>query len=283
MPLPRASVLAIATAAVLVLAPHLSAQRSFSQALIVEPGVGTSCTNDSGIAQLGSTSAICPLATIAGGQFSSSVTSDAALRRMSTVTSDTKVDGSVYGGAYSAAYSQLVNTMFVAGTAPAGANVVFHFLATLNSGLTNGGSSSTDNQLSINSSTGSGYYRNVGSSGGTFTTSSNATVTASGVDFLLSLAGFTGTYNYQAGAYSVSDIGNGALTGTIVYSDVDAWLTGIDAVDGAGQVIASASFAADGSATLNVSATPEPASLTLTATGLLAAFVVGRRRRGATR
>ncbi|CAN5576059.1 hypothetical protein BH09GEM1_BH09GEM1_44330 [soil metagenome] len=200
-------------------------------------------------------------------------------RTLTAVTSAEKVT-SVYDGAAAGAFAHLVSSVFVDGAASPGAIIVFRFLTSASSGVSNSAANSgTDLMLSLNGATGFAYDRTVKSGGGVYSTASGATATGTGVDLYLSLAGFSGNYFYEAVAHTESFLNRSETVGERASSSLTATLSGIDAVDAGGNIIASAAFAADGSATLNVTGTPEPASLVLTATGFLLALTIRRRRR----
>lgn len=90
---------------------------------------------------------------------------------------------------------------------------------------------------------------------------------------------FTGNYQYFFESYVQTYHANDQYSGAFGSSVLDATLTGIDEVDQYGNLRDRAVFDEFGNAT--ISATPEPASLVLFASGLCVVRCFVRRRRKA--
>ena len=99
------------------------------------------------------------------------------------------------------------------------------------------------------------------------------------LDFTVGFDSFIGVFNYGLQSYAQIYQHSDQPIGAYGSSVLDSRLLGIDAVDAQGQVIASAFFDSYGNATLDMTVTPEPASLVLVGTGVLGLFGVSRRRR----
>jgi hypothetical protein len=104
---------------------------------------------------------------------------------------------------------------------------------------------------------------------------SGDTVTPSGVDLSAVFSDVTGTFSYDFTVSAVAAIGGAQQSGASANVTISAQLAGIDDVDAQGNLLASAVLNPDGTATLDLTATPEPATLTLLGSGLL---VVGFAR-----
>ena len=104
--------------------------------------------------------------------------------------------------------------------------------------------------------------------------SSNAVPTTTGLDFIVPLfawsqSGGIGRYSYTLSAQVWSTVETSAEVGADAFADLDAYLSGVDEIDGTGALLAQAAFADDGSAVLASTTTPEPTSLMLLLTGSL--------------
>ena len=147
---------------------------------------------------------------------------------------------------------------------------------------TNGGSQRSSYSLYLGTTGGNAFVQGIDAPGLTsYFNSGNAQYLSNGeLDFTVGFDSFSGVFDYglqsYAQIYQHSDQPMGAYGSSVL----DSRLLGVDAVDAQGNVIASAVFDYySGHATLDMTVTPEPASLALVGTGLLGMFGVARRRR----
>ena len=182
------------------------------------------------------------------------------------------------------ATATLNNSIFVNGASGAGDNLVFRFLSNRSVGFlnyTNGGSQRSSYSLYLGTTGGNAFVQGIDAPGLTsYFNSGNAQYMSNGeLDFTVGFDSFSGVFNYGLQSYAQIYQHSDQPIGAYGSSVLDSRLLGIDAVDAQGHVIASASFDYYGNATLDMTVTPEPASLVLVGTGVLGLFGVSRRRR----
>lgn len=233
------------------------------------------------------TSAIPNCGPIVGGSASATSSSTNATRTASAFGSATQTgtQGQVFGNGhgYSTQYSQLT----IVGTTSPSDNLVFHFVT------------SQSETGDINSNSGYGFWGLFATGGtnnqvfaqqtaGTGLLTNGATQTANGFDLTMpytpTSAGFL--YNFTVDAYGYI---TGHATGSVTQTgSIVATLGGIDWVNANGKVLGSATFAQNGFATISASTgpvvgppstVPEPSSMALLGTGLVALLPTVRRRR----
>lgn len=227
---------------------------------------------------LGSGSAICS-ATVTGGNVQAWTASNNATRTFSSTITLARTDP--VAGMFAMANTRTLqqNWIFLTGTSDASDRLVFRFLTShtfdTESAVPEVGGAGT---IEIDAPGDNAYdYREDPAGSNSSSDSQNATATAQGVDLSVAFGGFAGTYTYAAfldnQAYLYS---TGAEAGDLT-STWTAQLSGIDLVGADGR-IRSASFLPDGSATLDVTSTPEPSSLVLELSALAALVGFTRRR-----
>ncbi|HEV2641387.1 MAG TPA: PEP-CTERM sorting domain-containing protein [Candidatus Elarobacter sp.] len=231
------------------------------------------------------TSAIAGCGPVAGGSASATSSSTNALRTASAMgtanQTGTQGQTDAYGKANSTQYSKLT----VTGTPSATDNLVFRFVTTQSlTGNANSNSGYGFWNLTLAGGTNNPVFAQQTAGSGVII--SGGTQTAQGFDFTMPFTPTGGIfqYNFTVDAYGyITGQATGATTQT---GSLWAMLSGIDAVDGSGAVISSASFDQAGFGTISTSpvagppsTVPEPSSMALLATGLVVLIPTARRKR----
>lgn len=244
--------------------------------------VGQSRCNNSLSGQGGSSTACST--TMTAGAGAAYTSSDNASRSLSATTTLTQSGSGGQMSGEAVAWSQQWNAIAVTGTSGAGDQLLFHFQTSRAFGFlgTNGGSMQSFYELYLDSGQESaqmyGYdYPSAPHQDYAY----NVAGTPNGVDFTLGFDTFSGAYSYRMLAEVSTSHSADQYAGAYGSSVFGATLIGIDDIDAQGNLIASAVFGTDGSATLDVTSAPEPATLTLFGSGfsMLAGVTVLRRRR----
>lgn len=270
--------------AVLAIPAAASAQSSTAQARALDQFLGTSCLATSTLTGAASSSCLLP---VQSGSVTSSGASDNSLLSVSALASTTQTDVNHILAAFAEGTGIQDNTLFVTGTSGVNDRLVFHFstnTTSLFTGIFDPTTTATLGLFVFDPSFNSSYSQVVANSSSNVGSGKNYLLTPAGVDLTLGFDSFTGAYFYEmmADAFVIETYSMFGNTTTAFFSgSIDATLTGIDDVDMYGNIRASAMFAGDGSATMDIvtTTTPEPGSLALVGTGLLGVFVKRRRQK----
>ena len=215
-----------------------------------------------------------------GGSGWAATSASIASRSASVATTLTQSGSSNSMTGQSYAYASVYNSIVVAGASAAGDNLVFRYQTSQSSTFAGSNTGSLNNFLDLFMSGNTyAYGTQIQYADGRIDNSGyRSTTQPGGVDLTVDFDSFSGTYNYNFDLTVYSFMDGDQPQDASARATYDARLAGIDAVDANGNVYASAVFAEDGSATLDVTATPEPATLALMLPGLAGIAAVARRR-----